>query len=210
MRTSPRREFLSKLFDWFQRHERRFPWREGISPWEAVLTAFLLRKTRAETVARHYGRITGALSSPSAVVELGVESLEELLKPLGMHKIRAKQLHELSLRLVKEYGGSLPEGEELRELPGFGDYTIALISYFSRGKLVPIADVNVERVLGRVFGARGSDEVRRLAAELVRECMNGRINLAIMDFAAEVCRAKNPRCRGCPLAGICEYHPTRR
>jgi A/G-specific adenine glycosylase len=73
----------SKLMEWYARHKRQFPWRVGMrDDWRVLVTAFLLRKTRAETVAKHYDRVLAALSSPEKVLKLGVEGVEGRAHPL--------------------------------------------------------------------------------------------------------------------------------
>lgn len=191
------KEASARLMEWYSRNRREFPWRVGMkSEWHALVTAFLLRKTRAETVAKHYERVTKALSSPERALELGVEGLEELLKPLGLNRVRARQLHELARALVEGRSG---------KLPGVGPYTEALVRCLSRGELVPVVDVNVERVVNRLFGISDRRAVWEVAGELVKAAGTCEMNLALMDFAALVCRARRPRCRECPLANLCVY-----
>ena len=79
-------EFARRVMEWYERNKRVLPWRLGMGDeWVTALTAILLRKTRAEAVAKHYQRIVGALSTPQRALELGVEGIEELLRPLGLH-----------------------------------------------------------------------------------------------------------------------------
>jgi len=187
----------SKLMEWYADHRRQFPWRVGMrDDWRVLVTAFLLRKTRAETVAKHYDRVLAALSSPEKVLELGVGGVERLLKPLGLHRVRARQLYELARALLEGRGG---------RLPGVGPYTEALVRCLSRGELVPAVDVNVQRVVARLFGVADRRRVEELASQLVEAAGTCELNLAVMDLAALICRARKPKCRECPLAAYCEY-----
>jgi len=187
----------SKLMEWYARCKRQFPWRVGMrDDWRVLVTAFLLRKTRAETVAKHYDRVLAALSSPEKALELGVKGIEDFLKPLGLHRVRARQLYELAKALLEGRGG---------RLPGVGPYTEALVRCLNRGELVPAVDVNVQRVVARLFGTSDRRRVWELASQLVKAAGTCELNLAVMDLAALVCRARKPRCGECPLAAYCEY-----
>ena len=187
----------SKLMEWYARHKRQFPWRVGMrDDWRVLVTAYLLRKTRAETVAKHYDMVLAALSSPGKVLELGVEGVEKVLKPLGLHRVRARQLYELAKALAEGRGG---------KLPGVGPYTEALVRCLSRGELVPAVDVNVQRVVARLFGVGDRRQLEELASQLVKAAGTCELNLAVMDLAALVCRARKPRCGECPLAAYCVY-----
>jgi len=135
------------------------------------------------------------------VLELGVEGVESVLKPLGLHRVRAKQLYELARALAEGRGG---------KLPGVGPYTEALVRCLSRGEPVPAVDVNVQRVVTRLFGVADRRWVEELASQLVRAAGTCELNLAVMDLAALVCRVRKPKCGECPLAAYCEYAKTER
>jgi len=187
----------ARLMEWYARHKRQFPWRIGMhESWSVLVTAFLLRKTRAETVAKHYDRVLDALSSPEKALELGVKGIEDVLKPLGLYRVRARQLYELAKALMEGRGG---------RLPGVGPYTEALVRCLSRGEPVPAVDVNVQRVVTRLFWTSDRRQVEKLASQLVEAAGTCELNLAVMDLAAFVCRARKPRCGECPLAAYCEY-----
>lgn len=185
--------FASRLLEWFKGSKREFPWRVGMSDeWRAALTGILLRKTRAETVAKHYEKIVSSLSTPEKAVELGVENIEKLLEPLGLHRTRARQIYELA-KLWRSGGRT----------PGLGPYALSLIDCLVKGKLVPVVDVNTARVVKRVFGAEDMEEVQELLREAVLSAGTCKLNLAVMDFAAIVCTARRPRCAHCPLGDLC-------
>jgi A/G-specific adenine glycosylase len=184
-------ELARRLMEWYSANRREFPWRVGMSSeWQAALTAILLRKTRAETVAKHYREILSALETPERALSLGVEGIERLLRPLGLHRTRARQIHALA----RAWGSGSPE------LPGLGPYARALIECLARRRLVPVLDVNTVRVVKRVLGAENVEEVVRRVVERAGTC---EANLALMDFAALVCRARRPRCGACPLRDLC-------
>ena len=190
-------ELARRLMEWYSANKREFPWRVGMgSEWQAALTAILLRKTRAETVAKHYREIVTALESPEHALRLGVEGIERLLKPLGLHRTRARQIHALAERW----------GCGSSELPGLGPYARALIECLAHRRLVPVLDVNTVRVVKRVLGAEDAEEAIRRVVERAGTC---EANLALMDFAALVCRARRPRCGECPLRDLCRHAGSR-
>lgn len=199
--------FSFKLLEWFKQHRRSFPWRIGIDYWKAILTVFLLRKTRAELAAKHYSKIINSLKSPYSVLELGLSGVEELLKPLGLYKVRAGQLYDLASKLIENYDGYIPESSsELIKLPGVGSYTVSIIKCFYRKELVPVIDVNAVRVIGRIYGAKDLKEIYKIVDKAITECRNVELNLAVMDLAAKICKARKPQCAKCPLTSTCKYY----
>ncbi|UNQ73722.1 hypothetical protein [Infirmifilum sp. NZ] len=186
-------ELARRVMKWYSVNKRQFPWRVGMrDEWVVALTAILLRKTRAESVAKHYSRIVAAISSPQRALELGVEGIEELLRPLGLHHTRARQIYALA------------ENWDKGEKPGLGPYALSLIDCLLKGMLVPVVDVNTRRVVSRFFGVEEA-RVGELLADAVRAAGTCELNLALMDLAATVCKPRRPACDRCPLADLCKY-----
>jgi A/G-specific adenine glycosylase len=101
--------------------------------------------------------------------------------------------------------------DELEVLPGVGQYIANAILLFCHGEAQPLLDVNMARVLERVFGPRKLADIRydpylqELAFNVV-QCKKAReLNWAILDLAATICPARNPRCNICPLEPICNW-----
>jgi len=123
---------------------------------------------------------------------------------------RAVRLHALATVLV-ERGMAIPRNaEELLELPGVGRYTAHAILSSVHGLPVPIVDVNIRRLLSRVFWRIGTTGEMRSEAEIWRRA--ARIlprrgvydwNQSLMDMGATICTARRPLCRACPLGKIC-------
>lgn len=131
---------------------------------------------------------------------------------LGYNR-RARNLHQLSKQVVKKYKGKLPKTpQELQGLPGIGPYTSAAVACFAFGAPVALVDVNVRRVLGRVYygvtGPRRTPEsaMWQLASEHVPP-QSVAWNSALMDFGATVCTARSPKCEACPLQKYCAAYP---
>src|SRR2546422_8167955 len=135
--------------------------------------------------------------------------VKAITDPLG-YKIRGKWLHAAALR-VADRGGVFPQTiEELRRLPGVGQYTAGAVMSFAHHRDAPVLDTNVARLLRRHFGVAVSDRARTnelwsLAAAVVPKGKGYLINQALMDLGAILCRAKGPRCDACPLRRSCDF-----
>jgi len=189
---------------------RQFPWREERDPWRVLLAEILLIQTDAARVAKVYPALVAEFPTPCQILEVGRERLEELLRPLGLYRQRARRLLELAEQLKQKYGCKVPcDYEELRKLPGVGDYVAAATAVAACGLSAPILDVNIARVLSRVV--LGEDPPKRYMYDgRLRALVSGvewnREKLyAIVDFAAEVCTIKKPKCDICPLKSFCKY-----
>jgi A/G-specific adenine glycosylase len=128
---------------------------------------------------------------------------------------RAVRLHRLARYVLTHYHGRIPRTyDELISLPGVGKYTAnALLSSAFNAQL-PVVDVNVRRVLSRVFWRmrttvqmRSESEIWGLATVLLPRKHAYAFNQALMDIGATVCTARLPRCSDCPVATLCTSRP---
>jgi A/G-specific adenine glycosylase len=98
--------------------------------------------------------------------------------------------------------------EELRALPGIGDYTAAAVCAIAfDGPAVPV-DGNVERVVARLFAVEAElpaakAAIKELAASLLPPRRRGDFAQALMDLGATICTPKRPACALCPWNEAC-------
>ena len=113
---------------------------------------------------------------------------------------RAKNLHKTSKILIKKYKGKIPNKfENLKELPGIGDYTanILLALIYNQPRIG--LDGNVKRVLFRLFNVN-----EWKAENLFKTKRNSDLAEALMEFGALICKPKDPKCYECKLK-ICVH-----
>ena len=169
------------LLQWFDKNGRNFPWRAGAGLYRQIVAELLLQRTRAETVAAFFDAFIERFPSWEAMAGVSVEDIGEYLKPIGLWKRRAASLAALAKAMVAR-GGTFPvTREEIQMLPGVGQYIANAILLFSGGHAEPLLDVNMARVLERVFGPRKLVDIRYdpYLQTLCRQVIQG-------DRAAEV------------------------
>ncbi|HEX2625175.1 MAG TPA: NUDIX domain-containing protein, partial [Sphingomicrobium sp.] len=120
---------------------------------------------------------------------------------------RARNLHACA-RAVAATGGFPRTRDELRKLPGIGDYTSAAIAAIAFGEPVAAVDTNVERVVARLHAiqqpvAEARGDIRNYAQAMLSADRPGDFAQAMMDLGSTICRPKAPRCEICPLAAVC-------
>jgi A/G-specific adenine glycosylase len=208
-----RKAIAEKLVKWYEIKGRQFSWRkEGLEPYHILIAEMMLQKTRAEMVERVYRDFLGKYPNPQTLAVATVEEIASCLKPLGLYNRRARWMKVISETLVSRYQGKLPkEKKDLMDLPGIGAYIVHAILCFAYDKPVPLVDVNVARVLGRVASIEVSGDLRRnrklhkVAAELVPKKKFKEFNWALVDLGALVCTSKNPKHHDCPIASFCKF-----
>jgi len=207
--------FRRDLLDWSRDHSRNFPWRGGkTDPFLILVAEILLRKTRAESVAREWDSIIKLCGSPEEALRHSEAEWESALRPLGLAKTRTRVIREISRELLVRHMGSVPSSPELlARVPGIGPYIANATIAFAYDVKLPVLDVNVHRVLVRVFGMWPAQELHKAphlwaaAREILPEKGHRQLTLALLDFGASVCMA-TPKCVACFAREYCHFYVT--
>ncbi len=204
-----------KLITWFDKNGRSFIWRERREPFVVLIAEILLKKTSANVVNQFLPRFLEHYSDVHALNNATLEELQKVLAPLGLSAQRGKQLKSLAQALVQSHGGIIPsEQDKLLQLPGVGEYTAGAVLSFAYRRPEAIVDTNVARIIIRFYGiersrceARRSPEVWEHAWRLASQYSEGshRINWALLDLGALICRPERPKCDECPLNCDCAF-----
>lgn len=207
-----RQEFWERLFKWYEKNSRTFPWRQTDNPFHVLIAEFLLQQTHVRKVEDVYNSMTERFPNPVDLLESKTEELREMMKPIGLY-YRAERLKKSAQILCEEHGGYVPKDRfSLLQLPGVGSYIAdAVLCYGYDQPTVPI-DTNVIRVFSRYFGLKSNKSRPRddkdLAAS-IREMYDfmdtKHANLVILDFAGLICTANRPKCDSCPLSEDCSH-----
>lgn len=211
MNEDSRKIFSKCLLVWWKNNKRDFPWRHTNDPYAVLIAEMLLRKTTAQQVDGLYKALIGKYPNAKSLSQADENELRDMIKPLGMEHKRAKLLREVSNVIIESYKGVIPSAQkELLQLPGIGPYAANAVLSFSHAQDVPMVDTNFVRLIERVFGlkssrarARDDKQIWQFAETLIPKRRSKEFNLAIIDFAASVCRARSPKCEICPLTSIC-------
>ncbi len=195
------------LLEWYRTCARELPWRlEPRDPYLVLVSEIMLQQTQVDRVAPRFADFIARFPSISDLAAATEDEVLAAWSGLGYYR-RARNLH----RLAREVAGRLPTAaSDLERLPGIGPYTAAAISSLAFGEATPVLDGNVMRVGARVLAMeidpRSAAGRRRLEAwilALMEDAPPGKVNEALMELGAVVCRPANPGCESCPLAGGC-------
>jgi A/G-specific adenine glycosylase len=202
------RQCRQLLLDWYQRSRRELPWRGTRDPWRILLSEVMLQQTRVAAVVPYYNRFLERFPTPQALAEASEQELLALWSGLGYYA-RARNLQRAAQAIAQL--GAFPETfEQIRELPGVGDYTAAAVASIAFGLPHAVLDGNVVRVLSRLTAERGdvqSSIVRVRLKETAQMMLDARrpgdFNQAMMELGATVCLPRVPQCLLCPLREQC-------
>ena len=210
----------SQLYQWYERNRRILPWRETEDAYCIWLSEIILQQTRVAQGMEYYLRF---VSRWPRVEDLAAADEAEVLREwqgLGYYS-RARNLHKAAKMIVESQKSKdkrqktkveFPRTfEELRALPGIGDYTAGAIASFAYDMPYPAMDGNVYRVIARLldidepFDTTAGKKLFHKQIEEILDRDHPRLfNSAIMEFGALQCTpVLGDHCETCPLQSAC-------
>lgn len=207
-------QLTAPLMAWYDYHKRELPWRGTKDAYRIWLSEIMLQQTRVGAVMGYYEKFLTECPTVFDLAALDPEKLYKLWEGLGYYS-RARNLKRAAEIVADEYGGEFPATfEELKKLPGIGDYTAAAVASIAFGAIEPAVDGNLLRVSARVAGIRkpvSEEKTKKEIRELLRDAMDterpGEYNQAMMDLGATVCLPNGaPLCGKCPAREFCEAY----
>ncbi|MBI5472211.1 MAG: A/G-specific adenine glycosylase [Ignavibacteriae bacterium] len=206
------------MLRWYRRNGRTLPWRlpaghagNITNAYRILISEIMLQQTQVSRVLIKYPEFLKRFPSLRSLARARQRDVVIAWKGMGYNN-RAVRLHQLAQAVTEHHGGRIPSTfEQLIALPGVGRYTANALLSSAFGKRAAIVDVNVQRVLSRIFWTMKSFDARRAALDIWTFAEHilptGRVydwNQALMDFGATVCTARQPQCPRCPVMSLCK------
>ena len=212
-RESRDREIIRRLLSWFDDYGRQLPWRHGtMEPWQVLVVEMLLQQTRAERIAAFVPAFLADFPSLHALAATDEQMLAARLATLGLQNRRSGRLVALARGLLARDGRVPNSKPELESLPGVGPYIAAAYMSTVLQEPEPMVDVNMARVIERLYGPRTLADIRYdphingIAHRLIHLSSRPKeFNWAVLDLGAAHCKARSPSCRSCPLLEVCPF-----
>ncbi len=201
----------SHLYAWYDANHRILPWRETEDPYAIWLSEIILQQTRVAQGMEYYMRFVARWPR---IEDLAAADEAEVLREwqgLGYYS-RARNLHKAAQTVVEKGWSPFPTRfEDIRSLPGIGDYTAGAIASFAYDQPYPAMDGNVYRVVARLLDideafdtTAGKKHFHQLIEQLMDRAHPRLFNSAIMEFGALYCTpVLSDACEACPLQSVC-------
>ena len=148
---------------------------------------------------------------PEHFVKLGRKKIEKLIRRIGIFRIKAKSIYNLSKILIKRHNGKVPKTfEELEKLPGVGHKTASVVMSQGFGHPAFAIDTHIHRLAQR-WGLTNGKNVTQTEKDLKRLFPKkkwNKLHLQIIYYGREYCKARDCYGLTCKICSTC--YPNRK
>jgi endonuclease-3 len=196
----------------FRRFAAANPHPEGELTYVNAFTLLVAVVLSAQATDAGVNKATGALfavvDSPAKMVALGEKKLSEMIRTIGLYRTKAKHVIALSERLIKDFGGEVPQQREaLETLPGVGRKTANVVMNIAFGAPTMAVDTHIFRVSNRIPLAPGKTplDVERGLEKIIPAAYMLHAHHWLILHGRYVCKARRPECQRCIIADLCGW-----
>jgi len=176
------------------------------TPFEQLVGSLISARTRDETTITVCLRLFAEARTPEEMGRLSEAKLTSLLRGAAFAEVKARDILEISHRIVEEYDGRVPDTlEGLTSFRGVGPKIAALTLAVGFGQPAIAVDIHVHRITNRwgYVATKTPEKTAAALAEILPEKYWIEINERLVPFGKWVCTLARPRCSTCLLLSMC-------
>lgn len=178
-------------------------------PFTLTIAVILSAQCTDAAVNKVTPELFARFGTPEAMAHASIADIEAIIHPLGFFRSKAKNIVACAQGVLADFGGEIPNDiDALQTLPGVGRKTanVVMCQAFRNPQGIAV-DTHVFRIAHRLgFATRNDDTPQETEDKLLKIYPQSDwlfINHQWVHFGRDTCRARNPKCDGCPLADLC-------
>jgi endonuclease III len=148
---------------------------------------------------------------PEHFVKLGRAKIERLIKKIGIFRIKAKSIYNLSKQLLDKHKGEVPNTfEELEKLPGVGHKTASVVISQGFGKPAFPVDTHIHRLAQRwgLTNGKNVEQTEKDLKQIFPKKKWNKLHLQMIFYGREFCKARECYGISCKICKSC--YPNRK
>ena len=181
---------------------------EYVNPFTLLVAVVLSAQATDAGVNKATRGLFAAADTPAKMVALGEDRVRDMIKTIGLFRNKARNVVELSRKLIAEFGGEIPRTrEELETLPGVGRKTANVVMNIAFGAETIAVDTHLFRIANRLPLAIGKTPLevelgleKVIPAEFMRHAHHW-----LILHGRYVCKALRPECETCVVNDLCRW-----
>jgi len=174
-------------------------------PFQHLLFAILSARTRDEITMGAGRRLFAHAGSPESLVNVDIDEIENLIRPVGFYRVKAKLVKKMGEDLIRRFEGRVPLSiDDLLTLPGVGRKTANVVLAASGIPAIAV-DTHVHRISNRMKLVKTArpEETEKVLYQLCPEKLWARVNKTFVGFGQTVCKPARPLHDECPFNCWC-------
>lgn len=205
MNAEKRREILTRL-----RAENPNPTTElqYDSVFELLISVILSAQATDVSVNKATEKLYVVANTPETIAALGVKTLKQYVKTIGLFNTKAENIIKTCNILVKAHGSEVPRTREaLEALPGVGRKTANVVLNTAFGEPTMAVDTHIFRFSNRTRFAPGKNVLlveKKLVKVIPDEFIRDAHHWLILH-GRYICTARKPKCGACVISDLCEF-----
>ena len=177
------------------------------TPFEALVAIILSAQCTDKRVNLVTQDLYKKYNTPQQFASLDIKELEELIKPCGFYKNKAKNIKECAKQIIEDFNGEVPNTmEDLTKLAGVGRKTanVMLAEIYKQDAIA--VDTHVKRVSNRIGFVKSDDpyDVEMALKKIFPKEKWSRMHHLLIFLGRYTCKAIKPNCKECLLNDICK------
>ena len=168
------------------------------SSYTLLVAVMLSAQTTDKKVNEVTPKLFSIANTPEKMAELSTDTIQEIIKEIGLAPTKAKNLHKMALQLI-EGGGVKQDWDYLESLAGVGHKTASVVMSQWYGVPAFPVDTHIHRLAYR-WGLSNGKNVEKTELDLKKiwsEDQWNRRHLQIIFFGREHCPARNHSLKDC-------------
>lgn len=144
--------------------------------------------------------------SPQEMLQLSIDEIEAIIRPVNYYRKKAVQLHHVSADLLARFNGKVPNNlQDLLSIKGVGLKTANLVLAEAFGIPAICVDIHVHRISNRlgIIATKTAEESEYALRQVLPEKYWIVWNRLLVMLGQTLCVAQSPWCSKCPLVDIC-------
>ena len=145
-----------------------------------------------------------------ALANANLAELENIVRPCGLYKTKAKSILEAARIIEEMHGGEVPSDmDTLLALPGIGRKIANLMLGDVFGQPNIVTDTHCIRICGRLGfypeSEKTPEKIERILDKCIEKAVQSDFCHRIVLFGRDICTARSPKCDECPLKTVCKH-----
>ena len=174
-----------------------------------LVAVILSAQSTDKGVNRATVKLFEQVTDPAEMLALGLEGLVQHIKTIGLYNGKAKNIIDMSQKLIDNHQGKVPNNrEDLEKLAGVGRKTANVILNVAFGQPTMAVDTHIFRLSNRTGLAKGKNVLeveKNLLKNIPQKWMKHAHHWLILH-GRYICKARKPLCEQCNLTDLCEFY----